>query len=144
MLQLYTESTAGVVVTENADIVFTNKAVGIGCVATANTPTNTVQLNAPGVYEVSFDATISASAAAASTINVIMENNGVDMPQAQAAATSDSTTDMESISFTSLVTVRPSNCFINNTARLTFNVRGSEAMLYNANVVVKRVPLMEG
>lgn len=139
MLQLYSEVAGGRLVTNNQDIVFDNKVEQTGCTATANTPTNTIELNRQGFYMVHFNAVISNDNDVNEFINVVMQNNGVDVESAQAGATSSSTTDIENIAFTALVRVRPSCCSVNNRVRLRFKVTGSNAIVYFANVVVTKI-----
>lgn len=139
MLQMYMESAAGVTVAQNEAIVFTNKVVQTGCTAVANTPTNTVTLNRPGFYIIQFNASVSNDAAASELINVIMENNGVEVESAQSSATSDSATDIENLSFSAIVQVRPNCPAINNTANLTFVLTNATTLVYYANVVVTKI-----
>lgn len=139
MLQLYSETSGGKLVLNNHNIVFENKVEQTGCTATANTPTNTINLNKAGFYLVHFNAVISNDNAINEFISVIMQNKGVDISSAQAGATSSSDTDIENIDFTALIRVRPSCCSVDNSARLQFKVTGSNALVYFANVVITKI-----
>lgn len=151
MLQLYSSSETGVSTPVDSNIVFDNKAIQTGCTAVANTPTNTVTLNKSGLYMVEFNGIISGIAAAeaeveaaviptvANFVGVQMFNNGIAVPEALTGATSAAATDVNAVSFQTLVRVRPGCCSVDNTARLTFKVVGNNANVYFANVVVTKL-----
>ena len=148
MLQLYLSSAKGVSTPVDSNIVFDNKSIQTGCTAVANTPTNTITLNKSGLYMVEFNGIISGIAAAeaeaaviptvADFVGVQMFNNGIAVPEALTGATS-AATDVNAISFQTLVRVRPGCCSVDNTARLTFKVVGNNANVYFANVVVTKL-----
>ena len=149
MLQLYSSSATGVSTPVDSDIVFNNKTLQTGCTAVANTPTNTITLNKSGLYMVEFNGIISGIAAAeavaaviptvANFVGVQMFNNGNAVPEAVTGATSAADTDVNAVSFQTLVRVRPGCCSVDNTARLTFKVVGNNANVYFANVVVTKL-----
>lgn len=150
MLQLYSSSATGVSTPVNSNIVFNNKTIQTGCTAVANTPTNTVTLNKSGLYMVEFNGIISGIAAqavdevnevptVANFVGVQMFNNGIAVPEALTGATSAAATDVNAVSFQTLVRVRPGCCSVDNTARLTFKVVGNNANVYFANVVVTKL-----
>lgn len=151
MLQLYSSSATGVSTHVDSNIVFDNKSIQTGCTAVANTPTNTVTLNKSGLYMVEFNGIISGIAAAeaevdaaviptvANFVGVQMFNNGIAVPEALTGATSAASTDVNAVSFQTLVRVRPGCCSVDNTARLTFKVVGNNANVYFANVVVTKL-----
>lgn len=150
MLQLYSSSATGVSTPVDSNIVFDNKAIQTGCTAVANTPTNTITLNKSGLYMVEFNGIISGVTAAAEAeaaviptvanfVGVQMFNNGSAVPEALTGATSSADTDVNAMSFQTLVRVRPGCCSVDNTARLTFKVVGNNANVYFANVVVTKL-----
>ena len=149
MLQLYSSSATGVSTPVDSNIVFNNKTLQTGCTAVANTPTNTITLNKSGLYMVEFNGIISGIAAAEAEASVIptvanfvgvqMFNNGNAVPEAVTGATSAADTDVNAVSFQTLVRVRPGCCSVDNTARLTFKVVGNNANVYFANVVVTKL-----
>ena len=151
MLQLYSSSATGVSTPVDSNIVFNNKTLQTGCTAVANTPTNTITLNKSGLYMVEFNGIISGIAAAeaeaeasviptvANFVGVQMFNNGNAVPEAVTGATSAADTDVNAVSFQTLVRVRPGCCSVDNTARLTFKVVGNNANVYFANVVVTKL-----
>lgn len=149
MLQLYSSSATGVSTPVDSNIVFDNKAIQTGCTAVANTPTNTVTLNKSGLYMVEFNGIISGIAASeveaaviptvANFVGVQMFNNGNAVPEALTGATSSADTDVNAVSFQTLVRVRPGCCSVDNTTRLTFKVVGNNANVYFANVVVTKL-----
>ena len=151
MLQLYSSSATRVSTPVDSNIVFNNKTLQTGCTAVANTPTNTITLNKSGLYMVEFNGIISGIAAAeaeaeaaviptvANFVGVQMFNNGNAVPEAVTGATSAADTDVNAVSFQTLVRVRPGCCSVDNTARLTFKVVGNNANVYFANVVVTKL-----
>lgn len=139
MLQMYTDVSGGRTVQENTSIVFDNKTIQTGCTVTANEPTNTVTLRREGIYSVQFNAIISNTTSSSEFIGINMERDGVDVPEAQTGAASSSTSDVDAVSFSTLVRVRPSCCSVDNTTRLQFKVTGSDALVYFANVVVTKL-----
>ena len=139
MLQMYTEVSGGRTVKENTNIVFDNKTIQTGCTVSANEPTNTITLKRAGIYLVQFNAIISNTTSTSETVGIIMERNGVDIPEAQTRATPSSTGDLVSVSFNTLVRVNPSCCAVDNTTRLQFKVTDSDTLVYFANVVVSKL-----
>lgn len=139
MLQMYTQSTAGVVTPVGEDIVFNNKTVQTGCTATADTPSNTVTLRRQGFYRVDFDAVIANNTAASAEVGVIMTRNDVQAPEAQTAATSAGATDFQAVSFSTIVRVLPNCRATDNTTRLQFEITGADVLLRHANVVVTKI-----
>lgn len=150
MLQLYSSSETGVSNPVNSNIVFNNKTIQTGCTANANTPTNTITLNRSGLYMVEFNGIISGIDTAdeveeaevptvANFVGVQMFNNGNEVPEALTGATSAEATDVEAVSFQTIVRVRPGCCSVDNTARLTFKIVGNNANVYFANVVVTKL-----
>lgn len=151
MLQLYSSSATGVSTPVDSNIVFDNKSIQTGCTAVANTPTNTITLNKSGLYMVEFNGIISGVVAAeaeveaaviptvANFVGVQMFNNGNAVPEAVTGATSSADTNVNAMSFQTLVRVRPGCCSVDNTARLTFKVVGNNANVYFANVVVTKL-----
>lgn len=133
------EVSGGRNVTENSSIVFDNKTVQTGCTATSNETSNTITLRRPGFYKVDFNAVLSNDDATNEFIGVVLERNGVEVQEAQTGASSSATSDMQSVSFSTLVRVRPNCCAVDNTVRLQFKVTGTDALIYFANVVVTKI-----
>lgn len=139
MLQVFTNSVSGILVSAGDNIQFTNKGVQTGCTATANVGTETISLNKAGFYIVQFNASVAASAAATTPITVTMTEDGVSMNYARAVVESTDATDIESLSFTAIVRVKPSCCACDVGKKLTFLVEGADALIFNANVVVTKI-----
>lgn len=73
-------------------------------------------------------------------MNMIKSQIGVGFQdEAFCSAQSSSISDIENMSFNTIVSVRPSCAYINNTLSLTFNMTGIDALVYLANVVVERL-----
>lgn len=139
MLQMYTQSAAGVVTPVGEDIVFNNRTVQTGCTATSDTPSNTVTLRRQGFYRVDFDAVIANNTAAAAEVGVIMTRNDAQQPEAQSSATSTGATDFQAVSFATIVRVLPTCRAADNTVRLQFEIIGADVLLRHANVVVTKI-----
>lgn len=107
-----------------------------GCAITHIPGANTITLGEPGCYLINFNAEGSTSGGTgAFTTELFL--NGVAVPGAEATSGSTSTGNVETLSFSKLIQVKPSCCAIDNTANLTF-VNTGVASIYttiNVNVV---------
>ena len=111
MLQTYTLNATGLAVAQDEALRFDNNNVMTGCTATHAPGTTTVALNKPGFYMVHFNAYGASSAA----------------------------TDLANLAFSTIVQVRPSCCYADNTVRLTFINEGVAALYNLFNVVVTKL-----
>ncbi|HAH17800.1 MAG TPA: hypothetical protein DCL29_02140 [Eubacterium sp.] len=102
MLQGYSEN---INVATNATIPFNNVSIEKGCTARLDAP-GSIQLNKSGVYMVSVDA--AGTPTAAGVMSIQLSKDGVLQPQAQSAVTG-ATTDIDNMSFLSLVQVKQDN-----------------------------------
>ncbi len=137
MIKSYT--TTSQVVDAGATIPFAINAIQTGCTATHSAGSATFVLRKPGFYFVTFDGTGAISGATAGDVTVALYNNGTAVAGATATTNSASTTDTRSLSFTTLIQVKPSCCAIDNIANLTFNNTGLAATFTNVNVVITKI-----
>lgn len=133
-------SSQNVAVTTGTAIPLNTQTIKKGCTA-ERTGTTSIQLNKCGVYMVSFDGSSSITGTTAGNIVVQMMKNGVLQPQAISTNNSTSSTDVESLSFVTLVQVSESNtcdCCSSPTV-LTFVNTGVGATYTQANVCVTKI-----
>lgn len=107
----------------------------IGCAITHTPGSTTIILNEPGLYLVNFDADGYATGETGS-FTVQLYNNGVAVPSAVSTSSSTSSTDAETIGFSTIIQVKPSCCAIDNTANLTFVNTGVASTYTTINVNV--------
>lgn len=137
MLETYSQN---ITVNANTAIPFNSVSIQKGCTATKS-DTSTIQLNKCGVYMIEFDASASASGTATGNIIVQMSKDNVLQAQALTEANSTATTDIESMSFTTLVQVSENNsckCCASPTV-ISFMNTGIEATFVQANVTVTKI-----
>ena len=107
----------------------------IGRTVTATAGGNTIMLNAPGVYFISFNA--SGTTTEAGTFGIQMLKDGVAEPQAQASMAT--TAEGEgAVAFSTLISVGRSCCCQNNRVAVTVEYTGGDGTGL-ANVVVTKV-----
>lgn len=136
MLETYSQN---ITVDQNTAIPFNNVSIKKGCTATKSA-LNTIQLNKCGVYMIAFDASAATSSTSGNII-VQMSKNDTLQPQALAENTSTSTTDVESLSFVTLVQVPENNscrCCDSPTV-IRFVNTGISATFIQANVTVTKI-----
>lgn len=100
---------------------------------------STFTINTPGRYYVYFGA-VASSTTAASPFAVQLVINGVDVPAVRSEITSTAVGDPQDMSFSTIINVLPSNCYINNTTRIQVQVDSEDpGTIYNANIVIFRL-----
>ena len=136
MLETYSQN---VTVLQNTAIPFNSTSIRKGCTA-VKTDVNTIELNKSGIYMVSFDAVASTSTTSGNIV-VQMSKDGTLEPQAITATTSTGTTDIESLSFVTLVQVSEDNSCncCDSPVILKFLNTGIGATYVQANVVVTKI-----
>jgi len=138
MIEAYTRNGSGIAVASNTPITFITTSYSNGCSVSHIDGSNTFVLRKAGLYQVDFNGFFSASSTSVTSISIQMTSNGSNVPQAISAGTSTSTTDVVPLSFTCLVKVSPSCCAVDNKTTLSF-INTNADLLYNANVVIKRL-----
>ena len=100
---------------------------------------STFTINTPGRYYVYFGG-VGSSDTAASPFAVQLFNNDVAIPAVRAEITSTAADDPQSMSFSTIINVMPSNCYVNNTVNLQVRVTSTDpGALANANLVIFRL-----
>ena len=100
---------------------------------------STFTINTPGRYYVFFGG-VGSSDTAASPFAVQLFNNDTAIPAVVSEITSTAADDPQTMSFSTIINVLPSNCFIDNTARLQVQVDSTDAgTLTSANIVIFRL-----
>ena len=100
---------------------------------------STFTINTPGRYYVYFGG-VGSSDTAAATFAVQLIVNGVDVPAVRSEITSAAAGDAQDMSFSTIVNVLPSNCYINNTARIQVQVDSEDpGTMTSANLVIFRL-----
>lgn len=134
MLEGYSTNIA---VATNSAIPFNNVTIEKGCTATIESSA-TIALNKCGVYMVSVDA--AAIPTSAGVMSIQLFKDGVLQPQAQSAVTG-ATTDVDNMSFTTLVQVKENNtcsCCTSPTVLRVINT-GVPATYNIANICVTKI-----
>jgi hypothetical protein len=116
---------------------FDTTRVLTGCTVKHADGTPTFTLTKPGYYYVTFNGTITDTAAGIVTVQLL--NGGVAVPGAEASITTAATTDERSFSFTTIIRVLPSCCAIDNTTTLTVANTGIAATYSVANINITKL-----
>lgn len=143
MLQMFSNNLSGLEVTEGSNIVFDDKVIQLGCTATANTPANSISLNAPGIYKVEFNAIVGPVVASPSDtfVGITLTHNG-DVVEGGQTGGALTTGTSQAMSFVTTVTVDSGCCCNRNRAQnniLAFEVSQASITLFYANVVVTKL-----
>ena len=120
----------------NGLLTFTTDRILTGCTATRNG--QTLQLNKPGYYYVTFNAD-GAATTAVGDIVVVLQNNGVTVPGAIATFTTTVADDATNLAFSTIIRVPPSCCAVDNTANLTLVNTGVAATFTNVNINITKL-----
>lgn len=124
-------------VATNEALNFETNRVLTGCTATHVEGTPTFQLNKPGYYYVTFNAT-TVTNGAAGAVTIQLNSNGVAVPGA--ASTYYSEPDQPgNVNFTTIIKVAPSCCAVSNIARLTVVNTGVNALYTNVNLNITKI-----
>ena len=123
--------------TSGSNISFDTNRVATSCTSQHLAGSPSIVLNRPGYYYVSFN-TIAVASEATETepITVQLYNEDSAVEGAVASALSAAATDTVNLSFSTIVRVRPSCCYVDNTGILTFKSTGADAVFTTPNVVV--------
>ena len=108
-----------------------------GCTVRHADGTPTFTLTKPGYYYITFNGTITDTAAGNVTVQLL--NGGVAIPGATASAVIAATTDEQSFAFATIIKVLPSCCAIDNTTTLTIANTGIEATYSVANLNITKL-----
>lgn len=137
MINSYTNTSLAVIT--NEAITFNNNSVQTGCTVTHLAGSATFALNKPGFYFVTFNG-VAAATGAVGDITVQLQQNGINVSGALTTATSTTAlTDIESLSFSTIIQVKPSCCAVDNNVNLTLVNTGVPATFSNVNVVITKL-----
>lgn len=137
MVNSYTNTSLAVIT--NEAITFNNNSIQTGCTVTHSAGSATFALNKPGFYFVTFNG-VAAATEAAGDITVQLQQNGVNVSGALTTASSTTAlTDIESLSFSTIIQVKPSCCAVDNNVNLTLVNTGVPATFSNVNVVITKL-----
>ena len=134
MISSYNVTTQNVVT--NGTLTFTTDRILTGCTATRDG--STFQLNKPGYYYVTFNAS-GAATSVVGDIVVALVNNGVVVPGATATVSPTVINSTRNFAFSTIIKVPPSCCAIDNTANLTIVNTGVAATFTNANINITKL-----
>ena len=134
MISSYNVTTQNVAT--NGILTFTTDRILTGCTATRDG--NTFQLNKPGSYYVTFNAS-GAATSEVGDIVVALVNNGVAVPGATATVSPTVINSTRNFAFSTIIKVPPSCCAIDNTANLTIVNTGVAATFTNANINITKL-----
>ena len=100
----------------------------------------TFSLNKPGFYFVTFNGVGAATGATVGNIVIQLQRNGVNVPGAfTSAASTTALTDVKSLSFSTIIQVKPSCCAVDNNVNLTFVNTGIPTTFSNINVAITKL-----
>jgi hypothetical protein len=116
---------------------FDTNRIATGCTVKHVDGTPAFTLTKPGYYYITFNGTVTDTAAGIVTAQLL--NGGVAVPGAEASITTAATTDERSFSFATIVRVLPSCCAIDNTTTLTVANAGIAATYSVANINITKL-----
>lgn len=134
MISSYNVTTQNVAT--NGTLTFTTDRILTGCTATRDG--STFQLNKPGYYYVTFNAS-GAATSEVGDIVVALVNNGVAVPGATVTVSPTVINSTRNFAFSTIIKVPPSCCAIDNTANLTIVNTGVAATFTNANINITKL-----
>lgn len=121
----------------NEPLSFNINRISTGCTVKHADGTASFTLTRPGYYYVTFNGTITDTAAGNVTVQLL--NGSTAIPGATASATIAAATDEETIAFATIVRVLPSCCAIDNTTILTVSNVGADATFSVANINITKL-----
>ena len=116
---------------------FDTNRIATGCTVKHVDGTPAFTLTKPGYYYVTFNGTITNTAAGIVTVQLL--NGGVAVPGVEASITNAAVTDERSFSFATIIRVLPSCCAIDNTTTLTVANTGIAATYSVANINITKL-----
>lgn len=122
--------------TSGSNISFDTNRVATSCTSQHLAGSPSIVLNRPGYYYVSFNTIATATDTETEPITVQLYNEDDAIEGAVASELSAAATEIVNLSFSTIVRVRPSCCYVDNTGILTFKSTGADAVFTTPNVVV--------
>lgn len=143
MYQAYLSNTQGASLATNQDVDFNVEVLDTDCRISSN-GTN-IKINKPGRYLVEFSS-IGYNTGAASTpdssdgtYSFQLNNNSIPVVSGAARSASTADTDIANVYFSTIVTVRPSCCMVDNNANLTVTYLGQAGTVFLANIIITKL-----
>ena len=124
--------------TTNESLLFNSNRILTGCTITHAEGTSSFVLHKPGYYYVSFNGS-GCTADTAGNITVTLFSNGTEVSGANATDYSTATDTFRNLSFSTIVKVLPSCCYVDNTTTLTFQNTGIGAIFDDVNVNITKL-----
>ena len=137
MIEIYSNDNNGIYYTENSNIIFTKQDIKTNSCNKIVT-TDNANLNMPGYYEINFNGIV-ATATTATNIGVVMTENGTEKANTKSVGYSSGSSDLISVSFSTIVKVGASCRVVSNAKAISVKIIGANVYLYNANLTIKRV-----
>ena len=116
---------------------FDTNRIATGCTVKHVDGTPAFTITKPGYYYITFNGTVTDTAAGNVTVQLL--NGGVAVPGAEASITTAATTDERSFAFATIIRVLPSCCAIDNTTTLTVANTGIAATYSVANINITKL-----
>ena len=137
MIEIYSNDNNGIYYTENSNIIFTKQDIKTNSCNKIVT-TDNANLNMPGYYEINFNGIV-ATATTVTNIAVVMTENGTEKANTKSVGYSSGSSDLISVSFSTIVKVGASCRVVSNAKAISVKIIGANVYLYNANLTIKRV-----
>lgn len=118
-------------------LAFNTDRIKTGCTVEHLEGGTTFKLIKPGYYYITFNAVVTG--ADAGNVSVQLQNGSVVVPGALASASSAAATDVNNLSFATIIKVAPSCCMIDNTVTLSLINNGLAATYSVANLNITKL-----
>lgn len=125
-------------VNQNAALPLQRNYVKVGNSIQHTPDSSIITIPCPGLYLINFSAD-GYSTAGTGAIQVSLQNNGDNVPGANAINGSSSETNAESLAFSKVIEIAPSCCAVSNIANLTFVNTGVPATFTSINVNIVKL-----
>lgn len=123
----------------NGALPFNNDSVKTGYTVMHAPGSTTFSLNKPGFYFITFNG-VGAATTTTGNITVQLQRNGIAVPGATSSTVSNTAlTDIGSLSFSTIIQVKPSCCSVDNSTNLTLVNTGVPTTFSNINVVITKL-----
>lgn len=137
MLEIY--NSISQTIAQNEKLSFDTNYIAKGCATTHTAGSSTINLNAPGVYMITFNGVAAATDAATSPIVVSLLDGSTAIGGATSSALSTSVTDLVNLTFNTLIEVKRSCSMVDNTKQLSIQNIGIAAVFNSANLSAIKV-----
>lgn len=126
-------------VLSGGNISFDINDINTNCSITHAAGTPIFVLKNPGRYFITFNGAFAPVATDGGLVTVSLNRNNIGVPGAAASCTTTSSADINTLTFSKIIQVKPSCCSVDNTTALSFaNVSGA-AVFTSVNVSIWRL-----